>query len=81
MWIKKSGDPDFEVIMKSFDGAELCELLYTIAKEYGLITTGLYRDDGLWYFHNISGPKSEKRKISLTFLKINSILTSLSDLI
>ena len=36
MWIKKSGDSNFDVTMGSFDGAELCELvglfiLYTIA--------------------------------------------------
>ena len=27
MWIKKNGDPDFEVTLGSFDGAELCELV------------------------------------------------------
>ena len=47
MWIKKSGDSDFDVTMGSFDGAELCELvglfiLYTIAKEYRLNTARLY---------------------------------------
>ena len=61
MWIKKSGDSNFDITMGSFDGAELCELvalfiLYTIAKEYELNTAGLYRDDGLCCFHNISGP-------------------------
>ena len=48
MWIKKSGDSNFDVTMGSFDGAKLCELvglfiLYTIANEYGLNTAGLYR--------------------------------------
>ena len=70
MWIKKSGDSNFDVTMGSFDGAELCELvglfiLYTIANEYGLNTAGLYRDDGLCCFHNISGPQSEKIKKNL----------------
>ena len=48
----------------------MCELvglfiLYTIANEYGLNTAGLYRDDGLCCFHNISGPQSEKIKKNL----------------
>ena len=27
IWIKESGDLDFDVTMASFDGAELCELV------------------------------------------------------
>ena len=27
IWIKKNGDPDFDVTMGSFDDAELCELV------------------------------------------------------
>lgn len=73
MWVKKSGDSDFDVTMGSFDGAELCELvglfiLYTISKEYGLSTNGLYRDDGLCCFNGISGPQSEIIKKNLIIL-------------
>jgi hypothetical protein len=88
MWIKNSVDPNFDVTMGSFDGAELCELvglyiLYTIAKEYGLNTTGLYRDDGLCCFHNTTGPQSEKIKKNLirTFKeKFNLSITIRSNL-
>ena len=27
IWIKKNGDSDFDMMMVSFDGAELCELV------------------------------------------------------
>ena len=27
MWTKKNGDPDFDVMMGSFDGAKLCALV------------------------------------------------------
>ena len=64
-WTKKTGDPKFDVTMGSFDGAELCELvglfvLYRLSEKYGITTSGLYRDDGLCCFKNISGPQSEK---------------------
>ena len=51
-WIKKGDDTVFDVIMGSFDGAEICELigLYLLDKLSSLIgrkNVGLYRDDGL----------------------------------
>ena len=57
-WIKKVGDPSFDVTMGSFDGAELCELvgrfiLHSLSEKYGLNTSGLYRDDGLCCFHDL----------------------------
>ena len=63
--MKKSGIPDFDVTMGSFDGAELCELvglfiLHTMSEKHGKNTTGLYRDDGLCCFHNMSGPESDR---------------------
>ena len=62
-WVKKSNDPNFDVTMGSFDGAELCELvglyvLYTIGEMYGFNVCGLYRDDGLCCFHKKSNSKS-----------------------
>ena len=72
-WIKKVGDPSFDVTMGSFDGAELCELvglfiLHSLSEKYGLNTSGLYRDDGLCCFHDISGPDSERIKKDLVKL-------------
>ena len=65
VWIKKEGDPDFDVTMGSFDDAEICELvgvyiLDVLGEKYRKERVGLYRDDGLAYFENISGPQAEK---------------------
>ena len=54
--------------MTSYDGAEVCELvglylLNLLTNEFVLKhNIGLYRDDGLSCFQNISGPDSEKIK-------------------
>ena len=53
--------------MGSYDGAEVCELvglylLNLLTNEFGKSNIGLYRDDGLSFFQNISGPDSEKMK-------------------
>ena len=53
-WIKK-GDPNFEVTMSSFDGADICELvgvyiLYVLRKKYGKERVGLCRDNTLVNF-------------------------------
>ena len=66
-WVKKNDDPNFDVSIGSYDGAELCELvgsyiLYHLGKKYGIQTNGLYRDDGLCCFKNTSGPESERIK-------------------
>jgi hypothetical protein len=48
-WYKKS-NPNFDVTMGSFDGAETCEMigLYILSQLQNLnINVGLYRDDGL----------------------------------
>ena len=63
-WIKREGDPDFDVTMGSFDGVDICELvgvyiLNVLGEKYGKERVGLYRDDGLAYFENISGPQAE----------------------
>ena len=57
----------FDVTMGAYDGAEACELvgtflLYKLSLKYDKTNNGLYRDDGLAIFKNISGPKSEKVK-------------------
>ena len=53
IWIKKNGDPDFDVTMGSFDGAELCELvglynLHILGERYRKHRIG--RDDELACF-------------------------------
>ena len=65
-WIKK-GDKLFDVTMGAYDGAEVCELvdcfiLSDLSSKYNKKDIGLYRDDGLAIFKNISGPQSEKLK-------------------
>ena len=65
-WIKK-GHNTFDVTMGSFDGAEICELvglyiLHGLCAKYGKDSIGLYRDDGLAVFKNISGPTAERIK-------------------
>ena len=53
--------------MGAYDGAEVCELvgifmLNKIGEKYNKNDVGLYRDDGLAVFKNISGPESERIK-------------------
>ena len=65
-WMKKEGEL-FDVTMGAFDGAEVCELvgcfiLSQITTKYGKNDIGLYRDDGLAVFKNLSGPQSERVK-------------------
>ena len=64
-WVKKEGNPLFDVTMGSYDGAEVCELvgLYLLGKLATLIGTknvGLYRDDGLAVIHQANGPKMDR---------------------
>ena len=56
-WQKKQGN--FDVTMGSYNGAEVCELvglffLEIMQKRYRNASIGLYRDDGLAAFRNIS---------------------------
>ena len=62
--------------MGAYDGAEVCELvgifmLNKISEKYDKNDIGLYRDDGLAVFKNISGPESEriKKNFQLLFKK------------
>ena len=57
----------FDVTMGAYHGAKVCELvgtflLYRLSPKYNKNDIGLYRDDGLAIFKNISGLKSEKVK-------------------
>ena len=51
--------------MDSFDEAEICELLgvyilNVLSEKYRKERVGLYRDDSLPYFENVSEPQAEK---------------------
>ena len=66
IWVKKQ-NPNFDVTMGSFDGAEVCELvgldlLNILKNEFGRKNIELYRDDGLSCFENKSGSELEKIK-------------------
>ena len=59
-WVKKLGN-------ENFDGAELCELVgsFILNKLTYLVNKsdiGLYRDDGLGIFYNVSKPEIERKK-------------------
>ena len=65
-WIKKENGL-FDVTMGAYDLAEVCELvgsflLYTLSLKYNKTNLGLYRDDGLAVFRNVSGMHCEKIK-------------------
>ena len=46
--------------MGAYDGAKVCELftLYQLSRKYNKSNIGLYGDDGLTVFKNISGPQA-----------------------
>ena len=66
VWTKKEGGL-FDVTMGAYDGAEVCELVGTyllslLSEKYNKEDIGLYRDDGLAAFKNVSGPENERIK-------------------
>ena len=66
IWVKKD-NPNFNVTMGSFDGAEVCKLvglylLNILKSEFGGKNIGLYRVDGYSCFENRSGLELEKIK-------------------
>ena len=65
-WVKKN-NPEFDVTMGAYDGAEVCELvgLFLLSKvktSFGNLDFGLYRDDGLGYTRRLPGPKTERMR-------------------
>ena len=65
-WVKKE-EENFDVTMGAYDGAEVCELVgiylqSLLAERYNKNDFGLYRDDGLAVFRNVSGTQSEQIK-------------------
>ena len=80
VWVKKE-NPDFDVTMSSYNGAEVCELvglyiLEILTKKFGHDKVGLYRDDGLDCFQNLSGSESENIKKNLCKIFKQSGLSS-----
>ena len=68
--------------MGAYDGAEVCELvgkflLYKLFLRYNKNKIGLYHDDGLSIFKNISGPISEKIKKDIQKLLIENQLDTI----
>ena len=66
VWVKKE-NPNFDVTMGSYNGVELCELtglyiLDVLSSKFSKEKIGLYRDDGLSCFQNVSGTQAEKVK-------------------
>ena len=65
VWIKKEGNKDFDVTVGSFDGAQVCQLvglhiLHILSTKHGENLNGIYRDDGLACFDNVSGPQADQ---------------------
>ena len=66
-WVKKTGNEYFDVPMGCYDGADICELVgsFILNKLTSIINKsniGLYRDDGLGIFQNVSKPEIERKK-------------------
>ena len=66
-WVKKGDSPMFDVAMGCYDGAEVCELvglyiLHKLTSTYTNGSIGLYRDDGLAVFKNMSARSLDKAK-------------------
>ena len=75
-WIKNDSNGDFDVAMRSYDRAELCELarfsmLNEVSTKLDKDNIGLYRDDGLTVHKNYNGHQSDKvRKETIDLLSI-----------
>ena len=59
----KKENGSFDVTLGAYDGAKVCELigiymLYLIGKKYDSKNIGLFRDDGLTLFKNVSFRKN-----------------------
>ena len=74
-WMKK-GNGMFHVLIGTYDGAEVCELigillLNLLGRQYDAKNIGLYRDDGLSIFKDCSGTqmKNIKKHLQKVFKK------------
>ena len=67
LWVKKSGNEEFDVPIGCFDRAELCEIIgiYILTKLQSALrkdNAGLYRDDGLGVTKELPDPEKEKKR-------------------
>ena len=79
-WVKKRDKTLFDIIVGSFDGAGICELvgLYLLDKLSNFIgreNVGLYRDDGLAAINSSSGPVLDKMRKNIIALFKNEGLS------
>ena len=81
-WVKKTVNESFDVPMGCYDGAEVCELVgsFILNKLTSIINKsdiGLYRDDGLGIFQNVSKPEIERKKKAIVkiFKRCNLSIT------
>ena len=71
-WMKKNAEEDFDVPMGCHDGAEIYKLVgkFILNKISPIMheqnNVGLYRDDGLGIFRNLSRPNMERKKKEIT---------------
>ena len=83
-WVKREGNPLFDVTMGSYDAAEVFELLglYLLSKHAALVGTknvGFHRDDGLAVIHRANAPKIEKiRKDVIALLKSEALFIAIN---
>ena len=81
-WMKKNGEEHFDVPMGCHDGGEICKLVgaFILNKISPIMqeqnNVGLYRDDGLGIFRNLSRPNIERKKKEI--IKIFKVLGYLS---
>ena len=71
LWQKKDTDGCFDVTMRSYDGAEVCELvgiylLSLLANITDKNNSGLYRDDGLIFLRNMNGQTMDRVRKNVT---------------
>ena len=78
----KKNNPNFDIAMGAFDGAECCELvgLFMLHKLKNLIkkeNIGLYRDDGLAVVEG-SGPEVDRirKKVEKVFKEVGLSVTN-----
>ena len=67
-WMKKNAKEDFDIPMGCHDGAEICELVGTLILNkispimHEQNNVGLYRDDDLGIFRNLSRANMEEKR-------------------
>ena len=81
-WVKKESSSMFDVTMGSSDGAKICELvglyiLHKLNRTFEIGNIGLYRDDGLAAFKNVTPRSADlaRKKLSKVFNELGLKIT------